>query len=81
MKLKNENMRRFTQQELPELPFKKAIKKPIAIKCVQIHEPFEVETMEGIMKGKAGDWLMVGVDGEKYACDNAIFEKTYDLCK
>ncbi len=71
----------FTQDELPELPFKKAVKKPIPIKCVQIEEYFEVETMEGKMKGKPGDWLMVGVDGEKYACDKAIFEKTYDLCK
>jgi hypothetical protein len=35
--------------------------------------------MEGTMKGKAGDWLMVGVNGEKYACDRSIFEKTYQL--
>jgi hypothetical protein len=26
-----------------------------------VDEPFEVETIEGIMKGKAGDWLMIGI--------------------
>jgi hypothetical protein len=31
------------------------------------------------MEGKANDWLMVGVNGELYPCDNAIFEKTYDI--
>ncbi len=74
-------MLKFSQQDIPELDFKKALKKPIPIKCAQIDEPFEVETMEGIMKGKPGDWLMIGVDGEKYVCDNAIFEKSYTLCK
>ncbi|MDC7999850.1 hypothetical protein POV26_02275 [Aequorivita todarodis] len=73
-------MLKFLQNENPELDFRTAKKKPIAIKCVQIDEPFEVETMEGTMKGKAGDWLMIGVNGEKYACDREIFEKTYMLC-
>ena len=63
------------------LPFKKAVKKPIAIKCIQIDEPFTVETMEGTMQGKKGDWFMVGVHGEMYPIDNSIFEKTYDLIK
>ncbi len=74
-------MLKFKQNETPEIDFQTAKKKPIAIKCAQIHEPFEVETMEGTMKGKAGDWLMIGVNGEKYACDDAIFKKTYDLCE
>jgi len=69
----------FKQNTVPDLPFKKAIKKPIAIRCVQIDEPFKVETIEGTMQGKKGDWLMVGVNGEMYPCDNAIFEKTYNL--
>lgn len=72
---------KFTQDENPKLEFKKAMKKPIPIQCAQIDEAFEVETMEGLMKGKAGDWLMIGVNGEKYVCDKAIFEKTYTLCK
>lgn len=72
-------MLKFSQNEMPKITLCSAKKKPISIKCAQIDEPFEVETMEGIMKGKAGDWLMIGVNGEKYVCDNAIFKKTYDI--
>ncbi|MEM0516822.1 MULTISPECIES: hypothetical protein [Aequorivita] len=74
-------MLKFTQNKTPKLNFKKALKKPIPVKCVQIDEPFEVETMEGVMKGKAGDWLMIGVNDEKYVCDASIFKKTYELMK
>lgn len=74
-------MLKFDPNNLPKLDFKKAKKKPIAIKCIQIDEPFEVKTMEGKLIGKPGDWLMVGIDGEIYPCDASIFEKTYDLIK
>lgn len=69
----------FKSGEVPSLAFNKAIKKPIAIQCVQINEPFEVHTLEGIMKGKEGDWLMIGISGEMYACDQDIFKKSYNL--
>lgn len=42
----------FQKDCVPKLKFKKAMKKPIAIRCIQIEESFSVETMEGIMKGK-----------------------------
>lgn len=71
----------FKQNKIPDLEFKKAIKKPIPIKCIQIDEPFLVETLEGTMKGKKGDWLMVGINGEMYPCDKDIFEKTYEVTK
>lgn len=71
----------FKQHNVPKLKFREAIKKPIAIKCIQIQEPFLVETLEGKMKGKEGDWLMVGVNGEMYPCDQGIFDKTYNLIK
>ena len=72
-------MKRFTPEETPELNFVEAIKKPIAIKCAQIDEPFIVKTMEGELQGKKGDWLMIGINGEMYPCDNEIFKKTYDI--
>ena len=72
-------MIRFSSNKRPDLAFKKAVKKPIAIQCYQMNEPFEVETLEGTLKGKKGDWLMVGIEGELYPCDQVIFEKTYDL--
>lgn len=72
-------MLKFNPDNLPQMNFKKAVKKPIAIKCVQIGEAFEVETMEGTLRGKKGDWLMIGVNGEMYPCDGEIFDKTYTI--
>jgi len=59
-------------------PNLKAVKKPIPIGARQVFDDFEVHTLEGTMKGKPGDYLMVGVNGEMYPCDRAIFEKTYE---
>jgi hypothetical protein len=61
------------------LVFNKAIKKPIPISVSRVMSEFEVQTLEGTMQGKAGDYLMVGVNGEMYPCDFEIFVKTYDL--
>jgi hypothetical protein len=74
-------MLKFKKGKLPELEFKKAIKKPIPIRCVQIDEAFEVETLEGKMKGQPGDWLVIGVNEEMYPIAQDIFKKTYDLQK
>ena len=65
--------------EIPAYPFKKAVKKPVAVRCIQMQEPFKVETMEGVLDGKAGDYLMIGVRGEMYPCDKEIFHETYEL--
>ncbi len=70
----------FKKNVIPDLEFKEAVKKPIPIRCVQINEAFAVETMEGTLEGKPGDWLMVGIHGEMYPIDQEIFQKTYDLC-
>jgi hypothetical protein len=72
-------MMKFKKGKVPELDYKKALKKPIPISCIQIDEAFEVETLEGVMKGKPGDWLMIGVNGEMYPCAKEIFKKTYDI--
>jgi hypothetical protein len=69
----------FKKGEIPGYSFQRAVKKPIPIKCIQIHEPFTVETMEGSLQGKAGDYLMIGIKGEAYPCDKEIFEETYDI--
>jgi hypothetical protein len=55
-------------------------KKPIVIQAKKINEQFRVNTLEGNYKqGKAGDYLMCGIDGELYICDGPIFDKTYDI--
>lgn len=56
------------------------IKRPIVVHALRMDEEFRVNTLEGNYKqGKAGDYLMRGIDGELYICDSAIFEKTYDF--
>ncbi len=58
------------------------IKRPIYVQCKQIDEDFRVNTLEGNYKqGKAGDYLMKGIDGELYICDGPIFEKICDIIK
>ena len=74
-------MLKFKKGTIPDLEYKRAVKKPIPVRCIQIHESFEVETLEGVMKGQPGDWLMVGIHGEMYPIAKEIFEKTYDLVK
>jgi hypothetical protein len=56
-------------------------KKPIVVHAVQLNFPegFKVTTKEGVLTGKPGDYLMIGVQGEKYPIDKEIFEQTYDV--
>ncbi len=70
---------RITQGKKWNMDFQSCVKKPIPVQAVQINEPFEVETLEGLMKGKAGDYLIRGIEGEYYVCDRKIFLKTYDI--
>jgi hypothetical protein len=35
-------------------------------------------TLEGNMQVSPGDWVITGVNGEKYPCKPDIFEKTYE---
>ena len=59
--------------------FSKVMKRPLVVHAKKIDEDFMVTTMEGIVTGKPGDYLMVGVRGEKYPCAKEIFEATYDI--
>ena len=69
-----------TYQKVPGMA--KCRKRPIVIHAKQIEEPFTIETLEGNYKrGKTGDYLMRGIEGELYICDMDIFEKTYDWVK
>jgi len=56
-------------------------KKPIIIKAIQMDEDFEVETLEGNHKGKAGDYLLEGIAREVYPCKKDIFEQSYRVVK
>lgn len=39
----------------------------------------EIKTLEGIMRGGCGDYIIQGVQGEIYPCKPEIFEMTYEL--
>lgn len=41
-------------------------------------EVIDILTLEGVMKLRPGDWLIKGVKGEFYPCDNEIFHQTYE---
>jgi hypothetical protein len=56
-----------------------ARKKPVCVYAIHMAEPFTVETLEGTMRGNAGDWLIKGVNGELYPSKPDIFAKTYDV--
>ena len=64
-------------KEMPD-DAKKFIKRPMQVRAVQINEHFEVSTLEGVMTGQPGDWLMEGIDGELYICAYSIFQRSYE---
>jgi hypothetical protein len=38
----------------------------------------DIHTLEGVMRGDAGDYIIQGVKGEVYPCKPDIFEATYE---
>jgi hypothetical protein len=38
----------------------------------------EIQTIEGVMRGEIGDWIIKGVAGEFYPCRDDIFRMTYE---
>lgn len=38
-----------------------------------------VKTLGGTMHAIEGDWIIKGVNGEFYACEDDIFRKSYDI--
>lgn len=60
------------------ITFAKAIKTTPTY-VTQSLEPFEVDTLEGLHTGKAGDYLAIGPHGEMYPIDKAVFEASYEV--
>ena len=38
----------------------------------------EIDTLEGQITARVGDWVIRGINGEFYPCKSDIFEKTYE---
>lgn len=58
--------------------FKQYRKKPVVIQAARITQQMQIETLEGVMTGNAGDWLIIGVAGERYPCKDHVFQQTYE---
>jgi len=50
---------------------------PIEVIAKELKYDLSVYTLEGVMQGKKGDFLVVGIEGETYPVKRSIFEKTY----
>jgi hypothetical protein len=37
-----------------------------------------IDTLEGTMRAREGDWIIRGIQGEPYPCKPDIFEATYE---
>lgn len=37
-----------------------------------------IDTLEGCMEARSGDWIIKGIAGEYYPCKHSIFEVTYE---
>ena len=53
-------------------------KKPVVIEAFVTEEPMDIETLEGVMHASAGDYIITGVEGERYPCKPDIFARTYE---
>lgn len=53
-------------------------KKPVVIEAEQTDKEIIIHTLEGDMKASIGDYIITGVNGEKYPCKPDIFNKTYE---
>ena len=53
-------------------------KKPVVVEAFATEEPMDIETLEGVMHASAGDYIITGVEGERYPCKPDIFARTYE---
>jgi hypothetical protein len=53
-------------------------KRPVVIEAYQTDEEVTIHTLEGTMRASPGDFIITGVNGEKYPCKPDIFIKTYE---
>jgi len=61
-----------------DIPVSSYRKKPVCVQAAKMNKYFAVTTLDGVMNGKPGDYLIRGVQGEIYPCKAEIFEKTYE---
>ena len=75
---------KFGIDNMPEWFFDRVVTKEIILRgeSEQWRCPLkccEIQTLEGVMVGNRGDYIIQGIKGEIYPCKADIFEATYDL--
>ncbi|MFC0469639.1 hypothetical protein ACFFHM_03615 [Halalkalibacter kiskunsagensis] len=55
--------------------------KPVVIEAVKITRTITIETAEGSIVGRPGDYLITDKNGEQYPCTAEKFVKTYERVK
>lgn len=58
--------------------YKRYQKRPIVAEAMQMSLPIFIQTKEGLMYARPGDYLVRGFFGEPYPVSQGIFEETYD---
>lgn len=53
-------------------------KKPVIVSALEMTEDFDIHTLEGIISGRAGDFVIRGIKGELYPCRRDIFLASYE---
>jgi hypothetical protein len=53
-------------------------RKIVPTRAIAMQKPFTVETLEGTLDGKAGDYLCLDTKGNPYPCDREVFEASYE---
>ncbi|MDT8858659.1 PGDYG domain-containing protein [Alkalihalobacillus sp. MEB130] len=56
-------------------------RKPVIIEAVKITRTITIETAEGSLTGRPGDYLITDTNGEQYPCNAEKFEKMYERVK
>ena len=63
------------------MKIKKYVKKPVVVEAYQTDREIPIHTLEGDLMASVGDYIITGVNGEKYPCKPDIFKKTYEEVK
>lgn len=53
-------------------------KRQVIIDAYQTDKKIVIHTLEGDMTASPGDYIITGVNGEKYPCKPDIFARTYE---
>ena len=54
-------------------------KKPVIVEAYQTDKEMIIQTLEGDMKASPGDWIITGVNGEQYPCNQIYLKKLMNL--